>query len=125
MTLCLGATTWRMGTPSFNQALFVSSLTLLAYMAFASLGMYVDGLHGIPNLLEFCLPAYHGTSFMLSLLAAVMASRAWCRGSGITGFLPPAGLCVVVTFSDPLFITTFAIPFFPVNACICRAAQGE
>ena len=112
MTLCLGAVVWRMGTLSFSRALFVSSLTLAAYVAFVSSGAHVSALSDISGLLEIFLPAFHGSSFMLSLLAATTANIACDRGNRIADFVPTACLCAVSTFSDPMFITTFAVPFF-------------
>ncbi|MBV0889923.1 hypothetical protein KTQ54_15530 [Komagataeibacter oboediens] len=111
MTVCMASVIWRMGNLFWLQSLFLSSVTLTAYVACVSAGVYVKGFRDMSGLLELFLPAYHGSSFMLSLLAATMANMEYDRGSRIANFYLAACLCLVATFSDPLFVTTFAVPF--------------
>ncbi|ATU74492.1 hypothetical protein CFR78_00805 [Komagataeibacter rhaeticus] len=111
MTACLASVIWRMGDLAWPQALFVSSFTLAAVVACVSAGVHVQGLRDVSGLLELFLPAYHGSAFMLSLLAATLANWEYGRGGRIANFCPTACLCLVATFSDPLFVTTFAVPF--------------
>lgn len=111
MTVCMASVIWRMGNLFWLQSLFLSSVTLTTYVACVSAGVYVKGFRDMSGLLELFLPAYHGSSFMLSLLAATMANMEYDRGSRIANFYPAACLCLVATFSDPLFVTTFAVPF--------------
>lgn len=125
MTCSLGAVIWRLGTLTLCRAVFVAALSVTAYVMFVSLGAHIRNANDIAGLFEVFIPAYHGSAFMLSLLAAATANAAYGRNGRIPAFIPTACLCVVGTFDDPMFLTTFAIPFFVSTRLLALRHRAE